>query len=158
MLSVTCRVLAEVKDVSLLILVLEDDEHILQLLRDILESEGYSVVGLRHPELILDVMAREQPDLLLVDIMLPRRSGIEVADQLWTNGFGDIPMIAMSASTTMLDLARQMPFFQEVVRKPFDVVALLADVDRVQRTFSPVQDSPSSDAPAPMKSTRDTLR
>ena len=55
------------KDLAARILVLEDDEHILQLITDILESEGYSVLGLRHPELILEVMAREQPDLLLVD-------------------------------------------------------------------------------------------
>lgn len=129
------------------ILVLEDDEHILQLITDILESEGYSVLGLRHPELILEVMAREQPDLLLVDIMLPRHSGIEVADRLWTNGFGDVPMMAMSASMIMLDLARQMPFFQEVVRKPFDMEMLLDDVDRVLRTCSPVQGVPIRDVP-----------
>ena len=54
-----------------------------------------------------------------------------MADQPWTNGYGSIPMIAMSASTVMVDLARQTPFFQEVVGKPFDIGVLLDGIRRV---------------------------
>jgi DNA-binding response OmpR family regulator len=119
------------------ILVLEDDEHVLRMVQDMLRDEGYEAIGLRYPELVLDVVAQEEPDLVLIDVMLPKRSGIEVADQLWTNGFGATPIIAMSASTIMLDLARGTPFFQEVVRKPFDMDALLGDVRRVLSEHRP---------------------
>jgi CheY-like chemotaxis protein len=112
------------------ILVLEDDTQVLDTVTDVLRSAGYGVIGLRHPELVLEVVAHEPPDLILVDMMLPAQSGIDVADRLWVNGFGAAPMIAMSASGIMLDLARQMPFFDALIRKPFDIDTLLSTVDR----------------------------
>lgn len=110
------------------ILVIEDDLNILTMLTDMLGSTGYEVIGLRHPELVLDAVDHERPDLILVDIMLPGKSGVEVADQLWTNGFGTTPIIAMSASSSMMDLARHTPFFTHVIRKPFEMDTLLDDV------------------------------
>jgi DNA-binding response OmpR family regulator len=112
------------------ILVLEDDRYILELVKDILGYEGHEVIGLSYPDLILDVVTRERPDAIVIDIMLPKVSGIEVADKLWLNGFASIPLIAMSASTVMADLARQTPLFCTVMRKPFDMAELLGAVDQ----------------------------
>jgi DNA-binding response OmpR family regulator len=110
------------------ILVIEDDEHILELVTEVLWSAGYQVTSLRYPDLALDVVHREQPDLILIDVMLPKKSGVEVADCLWLHGFGTTPMIAMSASNVMYDLAGHSPFFHTVVRKPFDMESLLRAV------------------------------
>lgn len=110
------------------ILVIEDDHTVLEMMTDILKSSGYQVIGLAYPDLVLEVVSHERPDLILMDIMLPARSGIEVADQLWINGFGTIPIIALSASSVMTDLARQAPFFQRVLRKPFALEELLSSV------------------------------
>jgi DNA-binding response OmpR family regulator len=126
-----------VKNVAGKILVLEDDVYILELMKDILACDGHQVIGLGYPDLVLDVVGREKPDLIVIDIMLPKVSGVEVADRLWVNGFGSIPMIAMSASTIMLELARSTPFFCSVVRKPFDMVELLSEVELALAAFSP---------------------
>jgi CheY-like chemotaxis protein len=83
------------------------------------------------------VVTHERPDLILVDIMLPKSSGIEVADKLWMNGFGTTPMIALSASSVMVDLARQSPFFDVVLRKPFDMEELLDEVQNVLLAHTP---------------------
>lgn len=113
------------------ILVVEDEQTVLQMTSELLASEGFEVIELRFPELVLEVVEHERPDLILVDIMLPERSGIEVADALWVNGFGTIPLIAMSASCVMADLAHASPFFQRVLRKPFDIDELLGAVQSV---------------------------
>ena len=110
------------------ILVIDDDQPVLEMLTDMLLTADYEVVGLSYPDLALEVVAHERPDLILMDIMLPKRSGIEVADQLWVNGFGSTPILAISASTIMIDLAHQTPFFEKVIRKPFDMTRMLDDV------------------------------
>jgi CheY-like chemotaxis protein len=82
----------------------------------------------RHPDLVLQIVDRERPDLIVLDIMLPRMSGVEVADKLWVNGFGTIPIVGVSASGIMTDLANQTPFFASVIRKPFELDTLLRSV------------------------------
>lgn len=67
------------------ILVVEDDRNILDMLTTMLEGAGYDVIGLGYPDLVLEVVGHERPDLILMDVMLPKRSGIEVADQLWVS-------------------------------------------------------------------------
>jgi CheY-like chemotaxis protein len=119
------------------ILVVEDDRQILEMLTDMLRVDGHEVIGLAYPELVLEVVDHERPDLILLDIMLPKTSGIEVADQLWVNGLGAIPIIATSASSVMIDLAHQTPFFERVVRKPFEMEKLLETVGEVLRAYDP---------------------
>jgi len=126
-------------------MVIEDDRHVLEMLTDMLSTSGYEVIGLAYPDLVLEVVDHERPDLILIDIMLPKRSGIEVADKLWLNGFGTTPIIAMSASPVMNDLAHQTPFFVKVMRKPFDMDVLLGDVDRALADHIPTLESPGVD-------------
>lgn len=125
------------------ILIIEDDPHILEMLTDMLESVGYKAIGLRYPELVLDVVSHERPDLILTDVMLPRSSGIEVADRLWINGYGTTPIIATSASGIMIDLACHTPFFERVLRKPFEMTELLDAVRDVISAHDPTFVEPS---------------
>ena len=116
------------------VLVVEDDEHLLKLIQDILAAHGYAMSAAPHPDVVLDYARRDMPDLFLIDIMLPKQSGIEVADRLWLNEFGGTPMIAFSASTVMRDLARHTHLFCEVLPKPFDLTQFLDAVERaIQR-------------------------
>lgn len=94
------------------------------MLRDMMDIEGYSSVGVSRADHVLEVARRQRPDLFLVDIMLPGTSGIEVAQALRADLFVHTPMIAMSASTTMLRVARNSGLFQRVVHKPFDLDVL----------------------------------
>lgn len=112
------------------IVVVDDEPDVLELLRSILESEEYAVIPMPRPELIDNIDTSYAPALFLLDLMLPGVSGIELAQQLRDRGFTTTPIIAMSASPTILQLAAESGLFQEVIAKPFDLSAL---VDCVRR-------------------------
>src|SRR2546421_7512014 len=105
------------------IVVVEDEPDVLDVIRETLELEGFEAIGFNHPYL-LDTL-RAEPDLFLLDIMLPKQSGIEVAEQLRTARYFDTPMVAMSASRVMLDLAVATGLFQATLSKPFDLDQLI---------------------------------
>jgi DNA-binding response OmpR family regulator len=114
-----------------LVVVVEDEADILQLLTDVLEAEGYRAVGVDRPSLVLSVARQEKPDLFVIDLMLPEISGIELAQELREQSFSRTPMIAMSASTLMVNVARQSGFFRATVAKPFDFDELMGQVARL---------------------------
>jgi two-component system response regulator MtrA len=121
----TGRKVARRSSVSRRIVVIEDDRGILQMLRDLLELEGFSVLGLSDPTLIQTIKPSLSPDLFLIDMMLPGMSGIEVAEQM-KERFPNTPMVAMSASKLMMTLGAESGMFDQVVDKPFDLAELLA--------------------------------
>ena len=84
------------------IVVIDDEAEILAMLRDLLEMEGFSVVAVSHPDSLEASISGAEPHLFLIDIMLPRTSGIEVAAQLRRKGFPQTPMVAMSASRLLV--------------------------------------------------------
>lgn len=110
------------------IVVIEDERAILQVVRDLFELEGFSVVGLSDPELIHCLEPNLHPQLFLIDMMLPRISGVEVARDLKVR-FPNTPMVAMSASKLMVTLGAESGVFEDVVDKPFDLADLLACVE-----------------------------
>jgi CheY-like chemotaxis protein len=110
------------------IVVVEDDREIRNLLSELLELEGFSVTALSHPDSVLTYLETVQPALFLIDIMLPRTSGLELAARLRAGGFPSTPMIAMSASGVMHHAAEASGLFQEVITKPFDVQGFLKTV------------------------------
>ena len=106
------------------IVVIEDEPSVQELLRDILEPQGYAVVSFDHPR-ALELDPNQDVDLILMDLMLPAQSGVQLAGKLRAAGFRHTPIIAMSASRIMLHVAAESGFFQETVSKPFDVGDLL---------------------------------
>ena len=111
------------------IVVVEDEQEVLSVLRDILEDEGYEVVAIPHPLDVPEQIAGIQPSLFLIDIMLPKTSGIELAHVLQHIGYAS-PIIAMSASRVMTRVASQSGVFTDVVDKPFDIEKLLECIER----------------------------
>jgi DNA-binding response OmpR family regulator len=107
------------------VVVVEDDEEIRELLRDVLRLNGIVPISVRRPDHVLDTASYEWPDAFLIDIMLPGKSGLEVAQELRANGFGDIPMIGLSASPIMRDVADDSGLFACTLLKPFDFDELM---------------------------------
>jgi DNA-binding response OmpR family regulator len=107
------------------IVVIEDEREILQLLHEVLMLEHYQVVGVSRPELVRATVEAVDPDLFLIDVMLPGTSGVELAGQLRASGHTHTPMIAMSASRLMCQVAAASGMFQEAIDKPFDLPSLL---------------------------------
>src|SRR5690349_15828634 len=99
-----------------MIVVVEDELDTLALLCVVLEEEGYHVQGCSDPRALADAVGGdERPRLFLLDIMLPDHDGMTLAAMLKHRGFGDTPMIAMSASPVMLRAAQQSNLFQETL-------------------------------------------
>ena len=79
------------------ILAVDDDADILILLRMILESHGYKFLGVNRGYKALKVAEEEQPDLIILDVMMPGISGIEVCKKLRENiSTRRIPVIILS--------------------------------------------------------------
>jgi CheY-like chemotaxis protein len=80
------------------ILIVDDDENILELFRDILEGKGYAIKTFSRGWEALQEVSKEPPDLIILDIMMPRVNGYEVCQILKENPkTKPIPVIFLSA-------------------------------------------------------------
>jgi len=116
------------------ILCVEDDAGMLDLLRLILESAGYSFLGARDGAEGLAAMRREQPDLVLLDLMLPNIDGAEVLLQKHQDpAICDIPVIAVTALASPFDqiMWKRRTEIKDYVTKPFVRKEFLATIERV---------------------------
>lgn len=110
------------------ILVIEDEPQMRSMLTDNLEFEGYQVTAVASGEEALTAFDRTQFALLLVDVMLPGISGLEVCRQLRARGTR-VPIIVLTARTHERDRVRGLDLgADDYVSKPFGVRELLARV------------------------------
>lgn len=111
------------------IVVVDDEPGILSVVCEVLEDDGYNVICFSRPQ-----MAEELDDttatLFILDMMMPGLSGIALAQELRRVRFSDIPMIAMSASSSMLRAAEDSHLFQGTLPKPFELKRLLDLAER----------------------------
>jgi two-component system response regulator MtrA len=112
--------------------IVEDDPDILELLTDILAGEEFRVVAHARPD--LDAIRRDaaHPALFLLDLMLPGMSGIDLARQL-RDIYPGAPIVGLSASRLMLEVAARSGLFQELIAKPFNLCTLLDVVEQCVR-------------------------
>lgn len=111
------------------ILIIDDEPRICETVADIVQMFDGTAIGVTtlDPE---KVYFRGHVDLIIVDLMLTgRHNGVELADHLQARGYTG-PVIAMSASDQMLELARADGHFAALVRKPFDMPTLIATMVR----------------------------
>ncbi len=75
------------------ILLVEDDPDILFLIQQQLEDNGYRVTPVTNGEAALEQLAQGVPDLMVLDLLLPKMDGLEVLEHLQTGGYGPVPPI-----------------------------------------------------------------
>jgi len=110
------------------VLVVEDDPAIALGLRINLEAEGYRVTLADDGERGLQVIRAERPDLVVLDVMLPRKNGFEVMHELRAEGIS-VPIIVLSARTGEMDKVTGLELgAEDYVAKPFSLAELLARV------------------------------
>lgn len=110
------------------VLVVEDDPSIALGLRINLESEGYEVLTAEDGERGLQLARTENPDLIILDVMLPRRNGLEVLHDLRSEG-RSVPIIILSAKAAEMDKVAGLELgAEDYVAKPFSLAELLARV------------------------------
>lgn len=115
------------------ILVAEDEPHIAEALVFLLEREGYAVTCVADGAAALAALDSERFDLMILDIMLPRASGFDVAAAL--QGAGDRPKVCvLSAKGQAADRSRMEALGVDAfVTKPFSNKALMETVDALLR-------------------------
>ena len=116
------------------ILIVEDDLEISKLLADFLQGNGYEVLCQYDGLHVLDCIQEHQIDLILLDIMLPYRSGDTILADI--RKFSTVPVIVISAKETTqnkIDLLRLGA--DDYMEKPFDSKELVARVKAVLRRY-----------------------
>ena len=106
----------------------------LDLLRLILETDGYDVLGAHDGVEGLEMMHSRRPDLVLLDLMLPEVDGAEVLLQKGKDPvIRDIPVIAVTALVSPFDqlMWKQRTEIKDYVTKPFKRTELLRTIERV---------------------------
>jgi two-component system, cell cycle response regulator DivK len=108
-----------------LILVVEDNEKNLKLVRDLLQLRGYRVLEARTAERGLTLAAEHLPDLILMDIQLPGLDGVAALDRLRADSLtAHVPVVALTAYAMKEDRQRFLSAgFQGYLAKPIDTRA-----------------------------------
>lgn len=121
------------------VLVAEDESALLTLLRYNLEREGYRVLEARDGEEALLVASEEQPDLVVLDWMLPQLSGIEVCRRLrGRQETRNVPIVMLTARGEESDRIRGLDTgADDYLTKPFSMTELLARLRAVLRRIRP---------------------
>ena len=117
------------------ILVVDDEEDILELVRFNLAREGYPIICTTSGEETLKIVQREDPDLIVLDLMLPGIDGLEVAKALKSDPkTRDIPIIMLTAKGEEADIVTGLELgADDYVTKPFSPRILVARVRAVLR-------------------------
>ena len=119
------------------ILIVEDDKNILAGLVDNIKMEGYSTVIARDGEAAIKQVEDRNPDLIILDVMLPKLNGFEVCKRL--KGWGNkTPIIILSAQGDEADKVLGLELgADDYVTKPFSPRELLVRIKAVLRRSSP---------------------
>jgi DNA-binding response OmpR family regulator len=117
------------------VLVVDDDPVILKLLEVNFEMEGFTVLLAHDGAEGIEVARRDQPDVIVSDIMMPAKSGLELVSELKSDpATSDIPIILLSAKAQNADVRSGMDAgADDYITKPFEPLDL---VDRVNGLLS----------------------
>lgn len=117
------------------ILIAEDDAHTREGLAEVFQREGYKTVCARDGHEALELFARDKPDLVCLDIMMPGVDGYEVCREL-RRRIEDIPIIFISAKSEEIDRVVGLELgADDFIMKPFGVREVIARIRSVTRRY-----------------------
>ncbi len=124
-----------------MIYLLEDDDSIRKLVVYTLESQGYKAEGFARPSAFWRAMETCQPELVLLDIMLPEEDGLSILRRLRASGSTkNIPVIMLTAKNTEYDRVIGLDNgADDFISKPFGMMELVARVRAVLRRTTSVE-------------------
>ena len=112
------------------ILVVEDEQQLALAVKIRLQSRGYEVMTANDGQQALEIVDKEPPDLVLLDVLMPVMDGYTFLRELNTRvGRGKIPVIILTARDRMKDLF-EVEGIADYIVKPFDYEDLLLRIDR----------------------------
>ena len=114
------------------ILIVDDDHEIVESVKFALETKGYSVLVARDGNQGLAMAEREDPDLVILDMMMPKRSGFLVLEKLRRTRPVPLRVIMITANEGSRHKAyAEMLGVDDYIRKPFAMDRLMESVDRL---------------------------
>ncbi|MBX7167768.1 MAG: response regulator [Pirellulales bacterium] len=120
------------KPTSKRILLVDDDPEIIDSMRFALETRGYQIMVARDGNQGLAMAEREDPDLVILDMMMPKRSGFLVLEKLRRSRPMPLRVIMITANEGSRHKAyAEMLGVDDYIRKPFAMDRLLESVDRL---------------------------
>ena len=121
------------------VLVIDDEKDLLELVRYNLEKEHLEVITASDGQSGLEIALRHKPDLVLLDLMMPGMSGLDVCRQLRADArIGRVPIIMLTAKAAETDKIIGLEMgADDYITKPFSVREMLARVRAVLRRSSP---------------------
>lgn len=119
------------------ILVIDDEEHILELLKFNLELSGFDVCVSSEANQAIELIGKEKPDLLLLDWMLPKISGIDILRKIRQDeNIYDLPVIMLTAKNMEDDKIQGLNVgADDYITKPFSIKELMARINTILRRY-----------------------
>lgn len=115
------------------ILIIEDEANIIELVGYNLETNGYECISAQDGIMGITLVHKEKPDLILLDVMLPGKSGYEICKELRGEG-NKTPIIMLTAKSDEVDKILGLEFgADDYMTKPFSVRELMARIKAVLR-------------------------
>ena len=114
------------------ILIVDDDANICELLRLYLQKDGFSTAVALNGQAALELLERENPDLILLDIMMPRLDGWQVCREIRKTS--NVPIIMLTAKSETFDKILGLELgADDYIVKPFDTKEVIARIKAVLR-------------------------
>lgn len=123
------------------ILIVDDEPQIRRVLRTTLTSQNYTVAESKSGDEALEQFREERPDLILLDVNMPGRSGLEVCQEIRTTS--DVPIIMLTVRNTERDKVQALDAgADDYVVKPFGSEELMARIRAALRRAAPAEAMP----------------
>ncbi|MCT4621346.1 MAG: response regulator transcription factor [Marinisporobacter sp.] len=122
------------------VLVVDDEQHIIELIQFNLESHGYEVITSENGEDAIAVAEEKMPDVIILDLMLPGIDGFEACKRIRSNEkTRKIPIIMLTAKGEEMDKVLGLELgADDYLTKPFSVRELIARIKAVLRRFEEI--------------------
>lgn len=118
------------------VLLVDDEERILHFLASKLKASGYSVLTARDGVEAIEQVQAQDPDLVVLDLLMPRMNGFDALKQL--RSFSTVPVVILSARGADVDRIKGLKLgADDYVPKPFNPDELVARIEAVRRRIQP---------------------
>ncbi len=131
------------EEAELMIYIVEDDNDIREMESYAIKNSGFEVRAFSNGIDFFDAFEQQQPDLVLLDIMLPGEDGLTMLRKIRADGNGgDIPVIMVTAKTSEIDKVKGLDMgADDYITKPFGVMELVSRVKALLRRCEGRQES-----------------
>lgn len=114
------------------VLLVDDDRSVVKMLKVRLEAEGYDIEQALDGETALDLMEKEPPDIMLLDIAMPTITGVDILERMSESpSASSIPVIIITAYQSRIKLVEHHDAVKKCFVKPFDAGELSSSIKEI---------------------------